>query len=387
MYSFKKRCPRCAERVRAQARVCRYCSHEFEDRQIEATSRFKLRPYILVVSVFIIAAVSWIGFDMWRDLQRSHAADAALERAAALVDDASVVAPSPYEPIALGATFEWVAKDAEDKVVRKAGPFLVTITKKNDDEFVAPLVNVSAGNQTVTVEGESVGSGYSHKISFFENRTGSVPVIMLQSFSGGAHCCNTIHVVGFVRDRLQAIDLGSWDGDAIEVPKDISGDGVVDFVMNDNSFLYAFACYACSYAPPQVFNIVDGKFKDVSRNPAFKSLYAKEMSDSGKACVSGSGDANGACPAYVASAARVGQLNRAWSRMLASYDASADWELPTGCSVPLSDECPSEAQIVYKSYPEALLAFLKRQGYVPQNWLPPEAYRTPVEEVPNLPTT
>jgi hypothetical protein len=182
------------------------------------------------------------------------------------------------------------------------------------------------------------------------------------------------------------LDVGSWDGDYIEPPKDISGDGVVDFVMFDNSFLYAFASYADSFAPPTIFNIVNGEMKDVSRNPAFRALFLKEMKQAGDRCRPGSdGAPNGACASYVAAAARVGKLTEAWPRMIAAYDATSDWDLPTGCRV-REDEggCPDGAEIVYKSYPEALLAFLKREGYIAQSWLPPEAFQRPSEASPKL---
>jgi len=60
--------------------------------------------------------------------------------------------------------------------------------------------------------------------------------------------------------------------------------------------------------------------------------------------------------------------------MIVAYDATADWELPTGCAVQAPDGCPPGQQITLKSYPEALLFFLKQNGYVAKAWLPPEAF-------------
>ena len=168
------------------------------------------------------------------------------------------------------------------------------------------------------------------------------------------------------------------DGDGIDLPKDLNGDGLADFVVRDDSFLYAFAPYAMSYSPPQVLNVTGGKVINVSARPAFRKLFEDDLAQAGKECRNASDgiSRNGACPAYVASAARAGKLSAAWADMIAAYDASADWELPTGCAVEARDECPPGQEITFKSYPEALLFFLKENGYIPKAWLPPEAFES-----------
>jgi hypothetical protein len=331
-----------------------------------------------IAAIGIVVALGWLAYSIRGDLNAAQGSQGH-SQAAQVRDPLPTEAAQPtYEAIALGSTLEWEADKSPDEVVRRAGPFIVAVSKKVDGEFVSPVVRVTSGTQTITMEGESVSPSFSHRISFFNNRSGAGPAVMLQSFSGGAHCCNAIKVAGFVGDKLRVIELGSWDGDEINMPTDVSGDGRVDFVMNDNRFLYAFACYACSRSPPQVFNIVDGEFRDVSRNPAYRSLYLKEMREAGIQCSPGRDTANGACPAFVASAARVGKLDEAWRQMLAAYDASADWDFPTGCRVADDKGCPPGAEVVYKSYPEALLGFLKRQGYVSKNWFPPETFTAPL---------
>jgi hypothetical protein len=204
---------------------------------------------------------------------------------------------------------------------------------------------------------------------------------MLQSFTGGAHCCNTIQLAGFSNGRLKSLNLGSWDGDQIDIPTDRSGDGIADFVFNDNRYLYAFSSYASSYSPPQILNVINGKTVDVSGMADFRQLNVETMNSAGAQCVSGTtGDnRNGACPAYVATAARIGQLEQAWSRMINAYDAQAATDLPTGCATEDAAECPTDQLITFKSYPEALLYFLKENGYVAKSWLPPELRFVPDE--------
>ncbi|WP_258046896.1 hypothetical protein [Sphingomonas folli] len=276
--------------------------------------------------------------------------------------------------LAIGQTLEWTSGGMPGETVRQVGPIRLRVRRRVEDDAVAPVVEVSLGRDAVTIVGELASEGFTHRISAIRNSAGGSPVVMLQSFSGGAHCCNHIQVAGLSSGRLKVVDLGSSDGEAMPLPYDMSGDGVADFVGVDEAFLYAFAPYAMSFAPPVVRNVTGGRVIDVSRNGAFRRLFREEMKRAGETCRSGGDgvDRNGACPSYVASAARIGQLEPAWAEMMRSYAADAEWVLPTGCTVRSKAECPEAARIVYKSYPEALLAFLKERGYVPAGWSPPQ---------------
>ena len=71
------------------------------------------------------------------------------------------------------------------------------------------------------------------------------------------------------------------------------------------------------------------------------------------------------CAAYVASAARLGRFDQAWSEMLRAYDRNSNWPLPGDCRVALVDyRCPEGQRTEYADYPEALRAFLVQQGYI-----------------------
>jgi hypothetical protein len=327
-----------------------------------------------------LAGTGWLTYAVWADLQQARAAGTAATGPSDVVAS-SESKEQALEAIAVGSTFDWIAEDSPDEVIRQAGPYVLTISKRVEDEMTAPIIKVASGSQSVTVEGEMASNSYSHRISVIENRAGAVPVIMVQSFTGGAHCCNHVQLAGFAKRRLKVVDLGRWDGDEIGLPKDISGDGVADFVMTDNRFLYTFASYADSFAPPQILNVVDGEVKDVSKAADFRSLYENEMKQAGGRCSVGTEhEPNGACAAYIASAARLGKLDAAWPRMLAAYNARSDWEFPDGCRVAAAESCPKGMEIRFKSYPEALLFFLKNIGYIPSGWQPPESFQPSDEQ-------
>jgi hypothetical protein len=195
--------------------------------------------------------------------------------------------------------------------------------------------------------------------------------ILLTSYSGGAHCCTDFKLIDFLDGRWRVVDLGSQDGDGPEnFPKDIDGDGRVDLVSGDDRFLYTFAAYAFSRSPPFVRNVVHGVVIDVSTAPRYRPQYQSQLADAQKDCEQKS---NGACPAFVAIAARLGLADQAWPIMLSHFDRTSDWTLPTACHVPLQDsQCPKGEEIEFRTYPEALRWFLGATGYLPPAYLPPK---------------
>lgn len=371
----RKTCPRCAERVRVAAKACRYCGAELPNLPVEHPSSSSRWLLLTGLGVATIVAASYA-------LTQIPPAKAPLEAVAPPAQPrfAEKAAPEPsslHPVLAAGTSLEWTASSSPHEIIRQVGPMTVRISKRVEEDRVAPVVSVSHSGQTVTLEGHALSPTYTHKISAVQNLRGTAPVVMLQSFSGGAHCCNSVTLAGLVRGKLKVVDLGSWDGDTIDTPSDISGDGVADFVIYDNSFLYAFASYASSHAPPVILNVRNGKVTDVSRAPAFRKLFAKSMAAAEVACISGASadERNGACPSYVASAARLGKIEQAWLKMIQAYDARTDWDFPTGCPR-FRESCTEAQQIRFQSYPEALLHFLKRGGYIDRGWLPPEYFES-----------
>ncbi|HEY6917499.1 MAG TPA: hypothetical protein VI381_07655 [Allosphingosinicella sp.] len=290
------------------------------------------------------------------------------------IADANMAMPldeGPVTPLAPGTFVEWSAEKFPEPVTFKSGDITITVTAKKDGDFVAPELRISApglGEHVMT--GEAAEAGYGHKIGVGRfNPAARTDQVLLTSYSGGAHCCTSIKVATPSGEGFVTADLGQWDGEGISAfPKDISGDSVADFVLYDNAFLYTFASYADSYAPPVVYNLVGTKFVDVSKAPAFRKLFAQDMARTRKACIApeNGGAANGACAAYVADAARVGKLPEAWAEMLNAYDPGFEWDLPPGCRVK-KQPCPEGQEIALGSYPDALRSFLVRAGYIPAN--------------------
>jgi uncharacterized protein YecT (DUF1311 family) len=198
--------------------------------------------------------------------------------------------------------------------------------------------------------------------------------LLFSSFSGGAHCCTSLTLLEVKDGAWRVTDLGQRDGDTPALPRDVDGDGVKEFLFVDQSFLYTFDSYAGSWAPTVVMSVSDGRVRDVSAQARFRSVYQRDLAEMREAC----GErANGACAAYVATAARVGQLDQAWAFMLRSYDQSSDWIYPSACRVRTAAQCPAEAELKFASFPESLQWFLGEQGYTAPSYVEPLQARGP----------
>lgn len=383
----RRACPQCAEPVRREARICRFCGAGLQPVSLAkggaaAAARGPGRgPLVAAGALLAILVVALLAYALAQKVGPGAVGHAAVAAAA----PAPAVAPAddPGPPaLAVGESLTWSGERSGEPIERQVGPLRIRIDRAGSGDEVGPVVDVALDGDSVRLTGDRVAPSYEHRIAAVQNGAGAPPTVMLQSYTGGAHCCTHLQLAEVTGGRLELVDLGLWDGEEAAVPRDLTGDGAADFVMTDQAFLYAFAPYAMSYSVPKVLNVVGGKVVDVSARPAFRGLYAAAAKESGQACRTASdGSArNGACAAYVAASARIGQLDRAWAAMVAAYDASVDWEYPTGCLARAGkDGCPPGQELRYQSYPDALLAFLKREGYVPQRWRPAEQDSAPGE--------
>lgn len=294
--------------------------------------------------------------------------------AALLASGGAAVAAQPRDvptrTARLGENIEWSFEKAPRGASYRVGDLTLTFRNAPDPDMAdlqRPALQVSMpGYQPVTLHGEPTPASFDHRVSVGRWAADGTPFVFFQSFSGGAHCCNSMQVVVPNNGRLEVYDLGSWDGGYLdEVPTDLDGDGAVDFVQADNSFLYTFGSYADSFAPPQVLNLVNGKVEDVSARPGFRRLFEDAARDARRICTGNESYRNGACAAYVAASARLGRFDQAWAEMLRSHERDADWTLPTSCRVEPGDAgCPDDQLVTHPDYPTALRAFLVQQRYI-----------------------
>ncbi len=287
----------------------------------------------------------------------------------------SLAAPALAQPAersaAPGEAIDWSKRENGGPVRYRVGHVLLTLDGGPDpaepDTTSAVLTVEAPGLAPLTVRGTPVG-GWDGVRLHVGRLGGGQPFILFQTYTGGAHCCADVQMILPGEGRLRAIHVGTWDGDFIELPRDLDGDGNPDFVVRDNRFLYAFASYAGSAAPPQVWNVAGGHAVDVSDQPRFRTLFTEAMREERERCLIGGSEANAACAAFVASAARLGRaaFDRAWREMLPHYERQPAFGFPQGCRVAAEfGACPEGQSFDYPDFPSALRPFLEQTGYLP----------------------
>jgi hypothetical protein len=124
------------------------------------------------------------------------------------------------------------------------------------------------------------------------------PEVLVDTFSGGVHCCVTARVLTFNGTGYTSKDI-SW-GDVGYTLKDADGDGRPELVGYDPRFSAAFTAFAASAFPPQILQVAQGATVDVTRRfPAIVRADAKlRLRDLRKA--KRGDDVRGVLAAYVA---------------------------------------------------------------------------------------
>ena len=283
-----------------------------------------------------------------------------------------LAAPAAPTPLAIGSQVDW-AFDGPPRALRyRAGEVTLRVRAVSDPEtpdlFRLRMLVEAPGRRPQLIESAPVSAVMPHRFGIGRFDRAGTPFVYVQSYTGGAHCCTEIRVAIVEPERIRLAELGAWDGEPSKAfPKDVDGDGMVDFVQTDDRFRYRFASGAGSRTPPQVLNVVDGAVVDVSTRPGFRPLFAKAMREFRRECRDDDGEPNGACAAYAASAARAGRFEEAWAEMLREHDRGDRSSLPEGCRLAgRDDDCPEASVIHFRDYPEALRHFLVGWGYLPR---------------------
>ena len=238
------------------------------------------------------------------------------------------------------------------------GAASITITMPAPESASPIIVTAAApGTKPVTLslEHRPDTREFPPSISLVEmDAANGTPEFFISRYSGGAHCCAEIQILDVVGGQWRIVDGGSWDGEEI-IPEDAEGDGEQEIVHGDDRFLYHFSCYACAGAPMGVFKLVEGALVDVSMSPLYRPRDERDLANFQQGCANRD---NGACASYVAAATRLGRRDEAWKFMLDHYDRKSDWGLKDCALDDGKGNCLAEIQ--YRSYPEALTAFLAR---------------------------
>ena len=192
---------------------------------------------------------------------------------------------------------------------------------------------LSGGRVVASVAFEDDGPNNSTGASIARlDGSSAFPQVIAKHFTGGAHCCTVMKVLTFIGDRWEVVNVGEFDSDGPQI-QDLNGDGSAELVGKDDSFDYAFASYAESYAPPKILRLVGSRIADVSSSSEFqRPILQMLLANEGLATPEMWRD-NGFLAGWVAHNALVGSGRDAWRRMLNLYNRNSDWDLSV-CTIP-----------------------------------------------------
>lgn len=174
------------------------------------------------------------------------------------------------------------------------------------------------------------------------------PEALVDTYSGGAHCCSTT-VVYYLSGATYAHRVESFGNGSYRL-KDLNGDGVPEFLSVDDRFAYEFAAYAFSYRPPMILDFAGHAFVDRTRR--FPAVMRADIAyiDRFLPRARREGDPRGLIAARMADLALLGrraQIAPYLAKALRRGDLNGDKIWPAG-----------------KRFKPALLKFLKKTGYL-----------------------
>jgi hypothetical protein len=94
---------------------------------------------------------------------------------------------------------------------------------------------------------------------------GGEPEVVLDLYSGGAHCCWSTQVYRYTASTNAYLVVTHGWGNADYRSVDVDHDGLPEFVSGDDRFAYAFTDFAASSFPLRIWNYRGGLFDDVTR--------------------------------------------------------------------------------------------------------------------------
>jgi hypothetical protein len=185
----------------------------------------------------------------------------------------------------------WSPSDVER--MERYGDYVVRVWKSLDE--TAPsfyrVVTVDLGDARLVCLDWAAGLG---RLSGQDIDGSGYPNVIIESYSGGAHCCFETYVYDLA-ETLVPIGLpASPGGNAPGEFVDLDGDSVFEFQTRDDSFAYAYCSFAGSSAVLVILEYSSDEGRYLPRSYTHPELYRDEIrfdTERAKLAIAGGGDA------------------------------------------------------------------------------------------------
>jgi hypothetical protein len=155
------------------------------------------------------------------------------------------------------------------------------------------------------------------------------PDVVLDLYSGGAHCCTIEQVFSFDQTTMTYVETERDFGDPTARLVDLHHNGRIEFLTADDSFAFEFTDFAASGLPIEILKFSDRRFVKVTRRypgaitrdaarwlSAFKAMRAQHFRDSVGVIAAWAADEDllghsRLVSRYLANQAKAGHLNSA----------------------------------------------------------------------------
>ena len=126
---------------------------------------------------------------------------------------------------------------------------------------------------TYCAPGSPSGTG-SHRCTSLDLEHDGQPDVVLDLYSGGAHCCSIEQIFSFDPGTMTYAKTQRDFGDPGEQIVDLGHNGRYEFLTADDSFAYEFTDFAASGLPIQILTFSDRRFINVTRH--YPKLVARD---------------------------------------------------------------------------------------------------------------
>jgi hypothetical protein len=145
----------------------------------------------------------------------------------------------------------------------------VTIAQAGTVFYDQPVVS-----KVCQMECAPLATGKQSSVHVVDLEHNGQPDVVLDLFSGGAHCCSIEQIFSFDPGTMTYVETEHSFGDPGERIVDLDQNGRYEFLTADDSFAYEFTDYAASGLPIQILTFSARHFQNVTRS--YPKLIAKD---------------------------------------------------------------------------------------------------------------